>query len=191
MLKSGETRDKGAAAGENLELNNTSPRNADVSIRRFKACTPLDLPSIDLLPFIGNALDFRGGGRSSVFRAALPFENSLHHFGNQEAIEHLHERRRCKSGNAEIRRPMQRILEQQVFIVGVGLRILGEVHDQVWNRFGVRRKVKSRATRVARSGTVDKVGHKLFGLTLILAKAPNHRTIGDMRKSWSQMLLAV
>src|ERR1700679_2861920 len=107
MLKSGGTRGKGAAAGENFEVSNTSPSNADVSIRSFKACTPLDPSSIDLLPFIGNALDFRGGGRSCVFRAALPFENPLHHFGNQEAVEDLHKCRRCKSGNAQIRRPMQ------------------------------------------------------------------------------------
>src|ERR1700722_3920995 len=77
---------------------------------------------------------------------------------------------------------MERVLQFVVFVVRLGLWILLEADDQVWNRFWKRGEIASEAFFVARPGVVEEVHQELFSAFLVFRKLPYCGAIGDVRE---------
>src|SRR5258708_32645148 len=75
---------------------------------------------------------------------------------------------------------MHGILKLHVFVWRIRLRILLQPDDQVGGGFRVYWEVTAFRLLITVPGTVDEVAHELFRSFLLLRKAPDRGTIGDM-----------
>src|SRR5258708_34295194 len=75
---------------------------------------------------------------------------------------------------------MHGILKLHVFVWRIRLRILLQPDDQVGGGFRVYWEVTAFRLLITVPGAVDEVAHELFRSFLVLRKAPDRGTIGDM-----------
>src|SRR5260221_3673303 len=192
MVSSGDFRGGETDGRAHAEVTSAKARNVDVIFFRFMEWYLLGLansprlasalPLTELLPFVNDPLHFRNAGRCSVFWALFALEYRGNHFGNQRTIENFHVRRRRDSGNAEIGRPVQRILKLHVLVWRIGLGIFLQPDDQIRDRFRIDGKVATFGLLVAGPGAVGHICQEFLRAFLILGKVPDGRTIGDMRQ---------
>src|SRR6267154_552540 len=135
MRNSGDLRGAGDDGSAGVETVIRNRKTRDVCFRICIVWPVFDKPlspwpgSAHLLPFVDNALHFRRGRGSAVFRVLFALEDPGHHPGNHGSVEDLHIRGTRNSRHAEIQRPVQRILEGHVFGGRTSLGIFLQTND--------------------------------------------------------------
>src|SRR6185437_13506999 len=134
---------------------------------------PISLCSSEMVPLVDNSLNFSSGGACSSLRGLLAFKNASDHPGNKRTVEDLHKCWRSKSGNAQIRGPMQSILKLCVFPCRIGLWVFRQTDNDVRNSFGIDWEVTALGLLVTRPGAVDQIAHEFLCSFPILGKVPD------------------